>query len=188
MSRHSGLVCAVCVVVTLAGCAKAQPRQRPLKTNPIESGPGTMEEERKKLQGRWTLVSLTVTAEGGKKAPVDATGVMTFDGFGNLQIEYRMSESGRQTLEGLGIKVPNPVLSTSGNVAIDPVKKQITYVGAENQKKALGFDPDLAARRANPFTLERARFYRFDDENALTLMTRHDDGSEGATAQWKRAS
>jgi hypothetical protein len=80
------------------------------------------------------------------------------------------------------------VLSTAGNVAIDAVAKQITYVGSENQKKALGFDPDLAARRANPFTLERVRYYRFEDDNALTLMTRHDDGSEGATAVWKRSS
>ena len=55
--------------------------------------------------------------------------MLTFDGFGNLEIEYRMSEAGRQTLESLGIRVPNPVLSTAGNVAIDPVKKQITYVG-----------------------------------------------------------
>jgi hypothetical protein len=185
MTRLVGVLGAVCITILLTACAKAQPRQRPLNTNPIASGTGTMEVERKKLQGRWTLASLTVT-ENGRKAPVDATGVLTFDGFGNLQIEYRMSESGRKTLEGMGIKVPNPVLSTAGNVAIDPVGKQITYVGAENQKKALGFDPDLAARRANPFTLERVRYYRFDDENALTLMTRHDDGSEGATAQWKR--
>jgi hypothetical protein len=147
-----------------------------------------MEVERKKLQGRWTLVSLTVTPEKGQKAAVDATGIMTFDGFGNLQIEYRMSESGRKTLEGMGIKVPNPVLSTSGNVAIDPVGKQITYVGAENQKKALGFDPDLAARRANPFTLERVRYYAFQGDDALTLTTRHDNGTDAATAQWKRGS
>jgi hypothetical protein len=188
MTPHLGFACALCVVLTLAGCAKAQPRQRPLNTTPIASGAGTMEVERKKLQGRWMLVSLTVVSENGRKAAVDATGVLTFDGFGNLQIEYRMSESGRQTLESLGIKVPNPVLSTAGNVAIDPAGKQITYVGSENQKKALGFDPDLAARRANPFTLERVRYYRFEDDNALTLMTRHDDGSEGATAVWKRSS
>ena len=188
MTRHLAFVTAACATVVVAACATGQPRQRPLNTTPMASGAGTMEAERQKLQGRWTLASLTVTAENGKKAPVDATGVLTFDAFGNLQIEYRMSEAGQQTLESLGIKVPNPVLSTAGNVAIDPVGKQITYVGAENQKKALGFDPDLAARRANPFTLERVRYYRFDDENALTLMTRQADGSEAATAQWKRGS
>lgn len=175
MSRHPRFLLAICVAVTLAGSVQAQPA-------------GTMEAERKRLQGRWALVSLTVTTENGRKSPIDASGVLTFDGFGNLEIEYRMSEAGRQTLESLGIRVPNPVLSTAGNVAIDPVKKQITYVGAENQKKALGFDPDLAARRANPFTLERVRYYRFEPDGGLTLMTRHENGREAATAQWKRGS
>jgi hypothetical protein len=188
MTHHARFLFAACVAVTLAGCATPQPRQRPLNTTPIASGEGTMEAERKRLQGRWTLVSLTVTAQDGRKSPVDATGVLMFDGFGNLQIEYRMSAAGQQTLEGMGIKVPNPVLSTAGNVAIDPVAKQITYVGAENQKKALGFDPDLAARRANPFTLERVRHYSFEGDAGLTLITRHDNGTDAATAQWKRGS
>jgi hypothetical protein len=186
--RHCAMTVAVCLPLTLAACATAQPRQRPLNTSPVATEAGTIDAERKRLQGRWTLVSLTLTSEDGRKSPVDATGVLTFDGFGNLQIEYRMSESGRNTLESLGIKTPNLVLSTSGNVAIDPGQRKITYLAEDAHKRALGFDPDLAARRANPFTLERVRYYTFADNDNLTLTTRHDNGSDAATAQWKRTS
>src|SRR5262245_31023939 len=188
MKRRSRALVAACITMVIAGCAHGQPRQRPLNTTPMATGADTMEATRKRLQGRWTLTSLTVTAEDGRKSPVDATGVLTFDGFGNLQIEYRLSEEGRKTLEGLGIKTPSLVLSTSGNAAIDPVQRRITYSSADVQKRALGFDPDLAAQRANPFTLERVRNYTFVDDNNLTLTTRHDNGSDAAVAQWKRGS
>lgn len=187
MHRQRMLMTAACAALVVAGCARS-PRQRPLETTPIATGEGTMEAERKRLEGRWTLVSLTVATESGQQAAVDAVGMLVFDGFGNLRIEYRMSEAGRRTLEGLGIAMPSPVLSIQGSVAIDPVAKQIVYAGADVQKRALGFDPDLAARRANPFTLERARYYRFDGENALTLTTRHENGSDAATAHWKKGS
>jgi hypothetical protein len=182
------LAVAASLTLTLAAHPTGQPRTRLLATTLTSSDQEMMEAVRKRLQGRWALVSLTVTTEDGRHSAVDATGVLTFDGFGNLQIEYRMSEAGRQTLEGLGIKMPNPVLSTSGNVAIDTQQRRITYAGSDVQKRALGFDPDLAARRANPFTLERIRYYTFADDNNLTLTTRHDNGSDAAVAQWKRGS
>ena len=142
---------------------------------------------RARLQGRWTLVSLSLSAVDGRQAQVEATGTLTFDTFGNLGIEYRLSEDGRQALEKLGFKTPNLVISTSGNVAIDPVKQLITYVGAD-ATSTKAFDPELAAARANPFSLERVRYYAFPSDNELTLTTRHDSGKDAAVAQWKRGS
>jgi hypothetical protein len=188
MSRRScALIVAACLTFALAGCKK-QPSTRPLKTSPVTTGAGTIEEARRQLQGRWTLVSLTVTSEDGRQSPVDATGVLNFDGFGNLDIEYRLSEAGQKTLTGLGIKTPGLVLSTSGNVAIDPAQQLIRYSGVDVQKRALEFDPDLAARRANPFTLERMRYYSFAETGELTLTTRYDNGRDAAVAQWKRGA
>ena len=89
-------------------------------------------------------------------------------------------------LGALGIKTPNPVISTSGRVVIDPQKKLITYVGED--VKTQGFDPDLAARRANPFALERARFYEFGADGMLTLTSRYDNGKEAAVGRWKKSS
>src|SRR5262245_37326747 len=83
--------------VTLPACAAKQ-RERPLSTTRIESGPNTVESVRAALQGKWVLVSLNMNAEDGRSAPVEATGILTSDQFGGLNVEYRLSDQGRQTL------------------------------------------------------------------------------------------
>jgi hypothetical protein len=136
------------------------------------------------LQGKWVLISLNMNAEDGRNAPVDATGILTSDQFGGLNVEYRLSDQGRQTLAKLGHTIPNPVISTSGSVVIDPVKKSIVYVGDDFGEKA--FDADLAARRANPFALERTRYYTLGADGILTLQTRYDSGKPAAVSRWKK--
>ena len=188
MRRYQcGLCVTICFVLALAACA-SRPRTRPLSTTPIAEGAGTMEAARKVLEGRWALVSLNVTAEDGRSSPVEATGTLTSDAFGNMNIEFRMSEAGQKTLEGLGIKTPNPVISTTGQVVIDTQQRRITYVGEGFDKRGTGFDPDLAARRANPFALERPRYYALGGDAILTLSTRHDNGKDAAVSRWKKGS
>ena len=167
----------------MAGCAKGQ-----VETSPVNTGENSIAAARARLQGRWALVTLSVNAVDGRTSDVEATGVMTFDAFGNLQIEYRLTDAAQDTLERLGIERPGPSLSTSGNVAIDPAKQEIVYVGADGTSRALSFDPKLAARRANPFALERVRYYRFETDDQLVLSTRHENGSEAVIARWKRGS
>jgi hypothetical protein len=187
MTRHIQMCVVAGVMLAIAGCA-ASARQRPVGVGDVNGGEGSVQAERAKLQGRWSLDSLNVRNESGRQAKVDAVGTMAFDGFGNLEIEYRFTDDGQRTLEALGIKTPDKVVSTAGSAAIDPVKKLITYAGSDVQARALGFDPDLAARRANPFTLERVRYYAFGAAGVLTLTTRHADGTDAATAQWKKVS
>jgi len=176
-----------CLPIMLSACAGA-PRTRPLDTKPVDEGAGTIEGVRKQLEGRWTLVSLTMTAADGRSAPVDAGGELVADGFGNLEVEYRLSETGLKTLDGLGIKSPNPVINTSGQVVIDTTQKRITYVGDDFTKRALDFDPTLAAQRANPFSLERVRYYTWGADGTLTLATRYDNGQNAAVSHWKKGS
>jgi hypothetical protein len=186
MTRHwFAFVLIGCLVGTGAAC-QARPSQRPLKTSPVTEGPNTMESVRQALQGRWVLVSLNVTAEDGRAATIDATGVLTADAFGNMSVEYRMSEAGQKQLASLGLKTPAPVISTSGNVAIDPQQHRISYVGDDFLKTAL--DADVAARRANPFSLERTRYYEFSADGGLTLSTRYDSGKNAAMSRWKKSS
>ena len=188
MRRHQGGLCfTLCVVLALPACA-SRGRTRPLSTSPIAEGPGTVEAARKVLEGRWILESLNVTAEDGRSGTVEATGTLTSDAFGNMNVEFRMSEAGRKNLEGLGIKTPNPVISTTGQVIIDVQQRRITYVGEGFDKRASGFDPDLAARRANPFALERPRYYALGTDGVLTLSTRHDNGKDAAVSRWKKGS
>jgi hypothetical protein len=187
--KASTLIVLVTIACGMAACAApARPRQRPVPAADVESGTGTMSEVRRQLQGRWTLVSLNVTTEDGRKSAIDATGALNSDAFGGLEIEYRMSESGQQSLASLGIKSPNPVVSTAGRVVIDAQRQQITYAADDFNTRALGFDPDLAARRANPFALERVRHYQFAEDGTLTLTTRYDNGKDAAVARWKKAS
>ena len=169
--------------VAAAACAAA-PRQRPLPTATVASGGDTVETARRRLGGTWHLISLDVATAEGKSVSVNAAGTLELDEFGNLRIEYRLSDDGRTLLRTIGIDPPNPVISTTGRAAIDPVQNQITYVGADAVTKA--FDREAAARRANPFALERVRYYTIGDDGVLTLSTRHDNGQNAATSRWRR--
>jgi hypothetical protein len=165
-----------------AGCA-ASDRQRPIETSRIATSGETLQAARKQLEGRWTLISLEYAAPDGKRASVEGTaGSIVADAFGNLEIEYRLSDSGRKTLTSLGFQTPNPVISTKGRSVINVDQRSIVYV----DDKAQPFDPKAAAGRANPFALERTRYYDFGADGVLTLTTRHDDGKDAAVSKWKK--
>jgi hypothetical protein len=160
-----------------AGCA----------TTPVAQGSAnTTATARKVLEGKWTLLVLSVTAPDGKRATPQASGDLNVDEFGNLSIQYRITDAGRAALESIGVKSPNPVISASGRVAIDPQRKTVTYMPPDANARAL--DADLAALRANPLALEHTRYYSVASNGVLTLTTRHENGKEATRATWKRAS
>jgi hypothetical protein len=172
------LACAVLI----GGCAASE-RQRPIQTSRVATSGNTLEATRKQLEGRWTLVSLEYAAPDGRKTAVEGTaGTLTADGFGNLSIEYRLSDSGLKALDTLGFKTPSPVISTTGRSVINVDQKSIVYV----DDKAQPFDPKVAAARQNPFALERTRYYDFGADGLLTLKTTHDDGKDAAVSRWKK--
>jgi hypothetical protein len=139
------------------------------------------------LDGKWALVSLTVYTADGRTSKIAAEGTLTSD-FSSMVIEFRMAESGQKALADLGIKSPNPTISTSGRVLINIQKHEITYANDDLRRRAMGFDPSLDALRKNPFALERLRYYTFGPDNTLRLSTRYDDGKEASVSVWKKAS
>jgi hypothetical protein len=169
----------------LAGC-KSAPRARPIPTTRIDEGQNTTQAARKALEGKWTLLALTITTADGKQAMPEAAGELNVDEFGNIKIEYRLTEDGRKALERIGVRYPNPVISESGRAAIDPQKGTVTYIGSEANANPL--DPDLAARKANPFALERPRYYTIGADGVLTMATHHDNGKDAAKSTWKKAA
>jgi hypothetical protein len=185
--QFCSVLLAGCAILVVNACA-AKPRGRPLHTTPIAEGADTVESARNFLAGRWVLASLRITTEDGRGAAIDAAGALTADTHGTLAIEYRMSDAGQKTLASLGVDTPNPVISTSGRVVIDPQQRQITYLGDDFQKRAQGFDPELAARRADPFALERTRHYTLDPDGTLVLSTRYESGKDAIVGRWKRAN
>jgi hypothetical protein len=76
------------------------------------------------------------------------------------------------------------VISTTGQAVIDTQQRRITYVPPDAASRA--FDANLAAARANPFALERPRYYSLGDDGILTLATRHDSGRDAAVSRWKK--
>jgi len=170
---------------TAIGCASS-PRQRPVGVGDVDTGPESLTAVRQRLDGQWTLATLAIFDETGRKVDVEATGSLVSDAYGGLAIEYRMRDAGQKALGSAGIVSPNPVLTTTGRVAIEPRQRQITYVGADYTKQG-GFDAGLAAKRANPFALERIRYYTFNADGTLSLATRHDNGRDAVVSTWKRA-
>jgi hypothetical protein len=188
MPIHRTVILIVAGGLTLAiaaGC-KPGPIQKPLKTNPIEKGTDTTNSTRLQFQGHWELLSLVVTNPQGRQANVQAAGDLDSDAYGNLKIEYRISDAGLKSLQDVGITSPNPVISTSGKFEVNPQSKEIRYVHEDAAERA--FDPDIAAARANPFALERTRYYDFAPDGTLRLATRYDDGKEAAVSRWKKGA
>jgi hypothetical protein len=128
-----------------------------------------------------------VHAADGRTAAVEASGFLTAD-FSDMTIQFNISPKGIQALAGIGVTSPNPVISNSGRVLIDTTSRQISYVGADFQKKLMDFDKELAAKRANPFALERIRTYQFLDDGTLRLATHHDNGKDASVSVWKKSS
>ena len=157
------------------------------QSQPAAKQPENLTEARKALAGKWLLVSLTVHAVDGRSALVEATGTLVAD-FSNMSVEFQMTDKGLKALADIGVKSPNPVISTSGRVLIETGQRQISYVGDDFHQKALGFDPELAKKRANPFALERTRYYTFNEDGTLRLATRHDNGKDASVSVWKRAA
>jgi hypothetical protein len=151
---------------------------------PIDTGAKSVVAARKNLEGTWDLVSLDVQSLDGQQRTVEAGGTLVLDEFGNLDIKYRIADAGLQALDSIGLKSPNPEIATSGKVMIDATQQRVTFVGDDHIDRA--FDPDLAARKANPFALERMRYYSIEPSGILTLTTRYDNGKNAATSRWRR--
>ena len=67
----------------VSGCA-ASARQRPVEGSPVASSGATLENARRVLEGKWTLVSLNVTGPDGRKAAVEATGTLVSGSTGTI--------------------------------------------------------------------------------------------------------
>src|SRR5690348_14118938 len=115
------------MLAVASGC-KPGPIQKPVRTNPIEKGSDTTNSTRLMFEGHWQLISLEVTNTQGRHATVPANGDLESDVYGNLKIEYRITDAGLKALQDVGITSPNPVISTSGKFEVNPQSKEIRYV------------------------------------------------------------
>lgn len=155
-------------LMPLAGCESA-PRARPVKMGPVEGGADTVENIRRQLKGTWDLVSLELISANGTKTPVQATGRLTYDDYGNMTMKGNIA--GGQTID------PS-VLNLTGQVAIDPTAQSFRFTqiqaGSADERRV---DPQIDATKV--------RYYEFQG-NTLKTTLKDAKGATTAVAAWKR--
>ena len=163
----------VCLTIaTLTDSARNEPRQ----LGPTTTGPESLAAARKYLEGRWTLLEFEVVLTGGETERVYGDGTLTFDRFGNLDIEIRVDEPTARTLGDLGIATTKGVLSTSGRTIVDMQRRTLTYVLPKQLPASL---------RASPLAQDRPRHWEIEGD-VLTLITRGDDLQLASAARWRK--
>jgi hypothetical protein len=165
------------LLAATTACAAA-PRQRPLPVGKIESGPGTIQEARKFLEGRWVLESFELRQPGKEPIALKGTGILNYDDFGNLRMEIRADQAAADQLRAGGIEIRDGVISSDGRTAIDLQNRTLTYfIEGQRSSNITG---------GGPLALNRPRHWEVTGD-VLTLTTRDDSGAPLAISRWKKS-
>ena len=174
-ARGAALLSLLLALGVLVAC-QASSRQRPVKGGPTDAGPGSMEYERRQLEGTWDLQAFYVTGANGSKTQVPATGRLTYDAFGNLAL------SGK--IEG---QIPNAsptgtaqILDYTGRVVIDPARHEMRLMSPQTEKPV---DPATVAI-IGPSLVRRYAI----EGGQLTLTFLDDKQASTAVAEFRRAA
>jgi hypothetical protein len=153
----------------LAGCAAA-PRQKPLRTTAVDTGGESTAAVRKHLEGAWSLVSFTVFDAAGAPKTVQATGRLTYDAYGNLELSGALPDA---AAAGAGANA----LAMKGRAVVDAGGKRIVLADVSGNVA-----PDALPTTMSP---DKVRHYSFEGDT-LSLETR--DGARVlARTVWKKA-
>jgi hypothetical protein len=164
------------MIVALAASAHAAPAEQRVKLGPVDTGPGTLTAARKHLEGRWSLLSFELFPPGDAPVRVNGAGTLTYDGYGNLDVEMRVDEATARVLETAGIPSTKGVVSMKGRTVINLQARTLTYV--------LEGQPAFGAP-SGPWALNRPRHWLVEDD-VLTLTTKGDDGAPLAIGRWQK--
>jgi hypothetical protein len=163
-------ITSTCILALLLSACQAAPRQRPIELGPVDTGAGSLEAARRQLQGEWSLVALETPESSGELTRIAATGVLTYDEYGNFTITGRVEDPRASRLE------LERMLTFTGRAVVDPRRQELRLI--ENTGKG-----DRLA--GTPIALDRVRRYAFDKE-LLRISTVDANGSITATTTWQR--
>ena len=169
-------VSATIVAVAMNACSSV-PWEGPVKGGPTDTGAGSLVAARKYLEGRWTLVSYEVFPPDGAPITLKGTGILTFDEFGNLNIDIRADSASTAILEKAGIRTAEGTWSTSGRTVVDMQSRTLTYV--------IAGEAPLGAP-SGPLALNRPRHWQVDG-NVLTLTVKGDDSRPVSVGRWQKS-
>ena len=172
--KRSLLLSGAMLAIAASLACEAQPRQRPLDVGPVASGPGTIEFERRRLQGTWRTRSVRGHRRGGSlPRAVHAEAILTYDEYGNLTVRGKLLEP----LPSANA-VEYPMLEYAGPIVLDPPKQQFR-LGAV--KIASPVDPTLESSIDPAFL----RQYELSD-TTLKISYLNPAGSTTAIASFTR--
>lgn len=163
------------LLVSNAACTAA-PRVRPVEGGPVDTGAGSLTAARKYLEGRWTLESFEVFPPGTAPVMLKGQGTLSYDAYGNLQMEIRADEKSADLLRAAGIDIRDNMISTSGRTFIDVQHKTLAFV-VEGE----GF----ATTASGPLALNRPRYWEVEADR-LTLTTKDENGKPLSIGRWRR--
>jgi hypothetical protein len=152
----------------------ASERQR----GPVKTGPGTTAAARKFLEGRWILESFVVNPAGAQPITLKGSGVLTYDDFGNLDMNLKADEASADLLRAGGITIRDGIISTTGRTAIDVQNKTLTYV--------LEGQPSAMKTGGGPLAPNRPRHWEVSGD-VLTLTIKDESGAPVAVSRWKKS-
>lgn len=169
-------LCRLAMIVALAFTTSAEPLAQRPKAGPAETGAGSLAAARKFLEGRWGLLSFEILPPGEPPIHVKGAGSLTYDGFGNLDVELRVDQATARLLEMAGIPHTKGVVSMKGRTVVDMQRRILTYV--------LEGQPPLGAP-SSPLALNRQRHWEVEGD-VLTLTTKADDGTPLSIGRWRK--
>jgi hypothetical protein len=143
-----------------------------VKAGDVATGAGTLESVRRQLEGKWELTSLQIVDAAGKALPVAATGRMSYDAYGNLDLDVEVTDAGALKAAG----TTNANFDLKGRAVIDAAKSSLRIQ-----------DAVPSGGGAAPENIERVRFYQFQGDT-LTLTAKDAAGKTTGITAWKRAS
>ena len=178
--RARGSIAAVLVGIVSAAC-RPGPIAHPTSPAPLDSpvalnssasgGGGDVEMARRRLQGTWDLVALewATGANGSARVPVQASGMLVYDDYGNLTIDAHTEDPAAPMAAR-----ERTMLSFRGRAVIDPAKNELKLMDLVGNA-----DPDevLSPDRRRRFEL---------DADTLRLSSVDEAGRVTAIATWQR--
>jgi hypothetical protein len=163
---------ALSLALSLCGVAACTYKPR---TEPPNSGQGTVNQARKYLEGTWSLVSFTLYPPNGAPIDMKGKGTLVYDDFSNMTMTLDADDASAALLKKAGLSMEGNRFSSNGKVIVDMQNKTLKYV-LEGQHIAV---------TTGPMAVERLRYWQVDG-NTLTLTTRDDKGAPLSVAKWQR--
>jgi hypothetical protein len=177
-SRRLRIVVMVIAIAGGVGACGPKPLDRPLPLGPPKTGPGTIAEARKYLQGKWTLVSMEIYPAGQPPIKVKGTGTLIYDEFANMDVEIHVDPETVKQVEKIGIPVPNNVIKEKGQTLVDMSGRTLRYV-REGE--------DVIRPLTHALDIGRPRYWEAE-ANQLTLRTKDDKGAVLSVSVWRKES